>query len=1142
VTRDDAGRVIPLSERFNPQSQDIRYSLKPGPEEGKGEAGVKAQGAKAKAVVKDTIASAVEIVANTLSGKPAYPGARPELARWKRIFQTIANYADDVPALRVMFDAAVESVTRKSEFTSWLLNSAGDFAQDKDIEAFNAGKKDTAAAAWLAERNKTDEKDSDLTALRKFKKASKMAYKTFSDYIFRRDLNRFGGRVEVEILRDAGGAVTATNYTAYTPGIGKKLGTFQTENEAWMTVFEHEFQRVQEKHGKAVALAVWRFRMINHRAHMLLMSSMDTVKQELDRVGEPHPKVWASENGKNVKVDIFEALRRIGDLRGSYMPRRRSSGGWKVVATKEGTAGRLELFTGQVFAKKRMRELEREGYTVKLDRSGRPSEEAFGAASLVATQDIINAALDKAKHDITGKKTLEDFGYTMEVRPEKRKDGTSETDFVISGERKRKHNTVFKAFGGRYYARKKGGEKAWHFVNAPSNIDQRISDALEQDEGSFDRTATLVFANAFVEQVADIIHSRGSRASKIGRSEATGQDVFQGYETDSLLAVAGSVASIAGGSAKSELLNKMIRAMTGTTVSWQDFTAEVDMKSLDMKERQELWKAYQDFVKEQRIDSATQPTAYKEADSYLREAFRNDSDMDRIMGAIRGIASLKYLASFSSPIVNLTAMITSVPAILHAAGVPFLKIPGLIAKNFSAYTRYIAHYEFGRGLGLPKDSEAHWIMQRIVAEGWDAAQFNREAVSMLQSMAGRTVSNITDKALIMFQWTERVNRATTIAAAYEGIRRANPSLSQEDALKKAKKVSDDAHGVYGKAATHAMGRGDTAGAHVIRSFTMFKTFPLNYFWQMVKLSANKDSRDIKAALYMLISPIVIGGLGAIPLWSPLVTALKSLIRWILPGDDDPEEDFYQWVGDEFGGGAERTMRHGLAGGVAGVNLRGSLQMDLQSPFEWGDGQGGPKMDVLKALGPIGGLVSDVAIAGRDIAHGDFLRAGENMAPRLVASPLRAIREAKEGVTTRAGTPVFWGDEQLQPTVTDTVRRALGFNPSDISEKRDQQWSERETQMRFQNRQRAIYDRVRAWARKDGDAEEWAAISREIEAYNRMVERSRVPGLPDITKRGLDSVTRRATSPNTTEKSRAKEEGGDEESVEDLTDYMPDLEE
>jgi hypothetical protein len=574
--------------------------------------------------------------------------------------------------------------------------------------------------------------------------------------------------------------------------------------------------------------------------------------------------------------------------------------------------------------------------------------------------------------------------------------------------------------------------------------------------------------------LADIVKQRGYMSSRIKRN----RDYWTGFETDMLLSGTQYAKGLSAGVAKKQAAQQLIAAVTGRDIPWQQW--QIDNPDGD-------YDGYLAFVDSRKIDPTKQPELYSDVMNWIQEMLRNEEQSDRVMGTLQGIAVVKFLGlRVSSAVVNATNMVQAVPATIssHTGGT----IRGALAEVTRAATTY---GKFRAGKDISKSDRT--VLLEIVNRGWDAAQFNQESVAVLQSKFGRGWSTLSEWSMKLFGAVERVNRATTILAAYNQFV-ANTSLTHEEALMKAKHASDRAHGVYGKATRPAWTRGSW---NPLRLAFTFAKFSQNYAMNMTEMGLKGDH---KAAAYMLLSPALLAGTSA-TLAAPVLFALASALGI---GGDDPEEEFYAWAEETFG--TDRFARHGLAG-LAGVNLKGSIQMNNPMPTKLEEIYGAP-----------GAVFTDMWKGLKHFGKGEVYKGIEAFAPTGIGSAFKAAREATEGVSTGSYSPVYYGNEPIKADGIDATLRFFGFNPSSISGIREKQWHEKQVAQKFQERRNEINTMIKRYGiYGKGDRYE---IYREIQRYNELV---RGTGRRDISlispAKQFRTIIKRALTPNKTERFR-----------------------
>jgi hypothetical protein len=285
------------------------------------------------------------------------------------------------------------------------------------------------------------------------------------------------------------------------------------------------------------------------------------------------------------------------------------------------------------------------------------------------------------------------------------------------------------------------------------------------------------------------------------------------------------------------------------------------------------------------------------------------------------------------------------------------------------------------------------------------------------------------------------------------------------------------------------------------AFTFVK-FSQNY---MLNIAEMIGRRDYKNAAYMVLSPAVLGGIGA----SVATPVLMALVKAAGIGGDDPEEALYSWAERELG--SDRLLRHGLPG-LVGVSLKGSLAVNNPVPTT-----------IEELFGAPGSLFFDLRDAYKETRRGAYGKALEKTLPTGLVAPVKAWREYSEGVTTGSYSRVYYGDQPLKGTAWDAALRSLSFNPSGLAGAREKQWSEKKIHDRYQEEKQNIHTKIKkAWLKGGGkvDHADWMELAGELEEYNERVKASGVPGLSPITKKSVRTMLKRNAKPQKRELERA----------------------
>ena len=1014
---------------------------------------------------------------------------RQDITLFDMILSVPLHYAKKVPNLGRMFKAALEKPDRRYELIEGL---SKDSATDKY----------TQKAGEDLQKQRPEE------------------YAKLGEYLIHRDRNSIGYKVKQN--------EDATIFELFTPQ-GKKVGTYESEYIAWENAILKEINDYKTKNPKASdqALEFLRlFRTSSHKGFDLYIHNLREIIAWYESRGKEPIVVLESQRGrkKTIQIDFRVAMAEMGDRRGYYFPRKHKSGEFALRATKKDARGnnienpRLEFFDmalkkqpGEIKNWKnvfnsmtpigrRARKLQKQGYKVTVDVSNQLPEDVYEMiAPYVGTQATINEVLAK----ISEKQwTLEDFGLSMIDRGT----GPGKRDFIVHGPTSKTMTPIFKDLGGKWRPSAPGEPYAWHFGNARKGFEDRLVKALMKSEDIVDHQMKTLFAQFLAEEYANVIKARGFRGHMVKRAEVTGTDVWVGYEEDPTIAIAQYIRDLSSGESKREMALKMVRAFTGTDITWQQYKEEIAERGAKAD-----YDEYLDFVEERRIHPTEQKRAFKAGNAYMKHMLRNEEAVDRIVGIIKGLAVLKYLGGrvLAAPAINLTALATSVPATMNAyANIPIHKVPGYLAKAAKLY----GQYKWGK---IKPSRSIRNLFDEIETKGWHKAQYNREALSVLQSRLGKGWNRAIEWSMLAFGLSEQLNRVSTIAGTYIAIKAQTPArqFDHEAALKMAKDVSDNAHGSYGKHNYPYLAQGGKL-ARIIQLGYVFKTFSHHYLLNMIDIGFKK--KNAKAFAYMAISPAIIAGTGAF-VGKQVVFGLVNLFLKAFDKDvDDPEESFYSWADDTFGEYAENIARYGIVGAL-GANIKGSLEIGITDI----------PTTLVELLGAPGSIVEDFYYGGKSILKGDWAKGLEKVLPTALGNTIRSVREGTQGVTDRSNSPVFYGKEQLMPDMIDSIYRFISFNPARVAAAREKQWRERKVERSYSERRRAIYDKIRKFYSRPSEnrlKSDWLDILEEIREYNaRIRRRGLYPEIPMMNSRSIRTTLRRGFRPSKRERLRAKRE-------------------
>ncbi len=1049
----------------------------------------------------------------SLSGKEDV-NARAELGVLTSFLNTINHYAKKVPALDLVYRAAHKLRDDKHILENLVFNMGTKGEGESEL----AMLRDFVYQGlnWR-ERNFTGKTNAE--------------WKKLEQYVLDYDREAVAMRV-----KEDGGEFVLFDEE------GKEVKRYKTEDAAYEAAYLTEGRNlITAGYSKEAARALLAMRHIGHRGHAQLRDSFLERLKVYELLGVEPPKV-RDNNGE--MVTIWEALTRMGDRRTYHYPRMRDNYQYVALATKQKGTGKDAVNLAPPYRKHFLTEKGRQAWSAKMKGKGykityelneTPGEYTFQGVDVAKLNSLLQSALDHMEKSKTDDYEIGEFGFRAFHYDYILKDGTPEQHLMVvpmgnkrKAARKRFGKILKEEFGGNWYEyndESKGDSgEGWHFINPPGNLKKSILKRMIHHEYKV-LGVTQAFGEEMAKEMANLLHSHGSRSAKIGRGKETGIDVYRGYDEDVLRSVTRSGKAIAAGTAKRVMALSMNRAIMGTDVTWEEYKREhPPKKGLTKTELgvyyRELWDEYDAMVEKKRLHSGIQKRAFKEAIQFSNEMIRNEETIERVFGHMKGLAALKYLSGIAPAVVNLTALITNMPAVmLHFGKIPMRQAPVLIARGLNAYRKHWMYAKFGKGEGLTGDDK--WLFDEITKRGWDDALFNMEAMEVLQNNVQRHYGRMLEFALAPFAITEKFNRASSIAGSFWGLQSQHKgpltAEAKEAMLQQAKLITDKGHAVYGKETLPSWMRGSGVGAQVAKSWYMYKTFTHNYLQILGEMGVGAfkgDKNAAKSFAWLLLSPGIVGGTGA-TLFTPVAKlALKALAAVLgFEEPDDPEEEFNKWMGDTFGPVGERTTRSGVAG-LMGLNLKGSLSIGITDV----------PTSISDLLGAPASMVEDFYDGGANIARGDFWLGAEQIAPRVLASPMKAYRELTRGVTTRSNQPVFYGDERLKASFMDALTRSFGFNPAGLSEKREEQWAERMNKQKYDDRRSEIYKKVRRLALKPIKSRtEWLEILQEVEAYNARVRRKKLGYVPQITPATLKSILTKTEKAPAAERRRSKPE-------------------
>ncbi|MDA3807192.1 MAG: hypothetical protein PF440_04680 [Thiomicrorhabdus sp.] len=549
--------------------------------------------------------------------------------------------------------------------------------------------------------------------------------------------------------------------------------------------------------------------------------------------------------------------------------------------------------------------------------------------------------------------------------------------------------------------------------------------------------------NQITVGIGKLFETRNTLTSRAARQK----DYWQGFETDINRALTNYAQGTAAAEARRITARNMVLAFTGRDISFNDWVSEFGIADENATEEN-----YRAFAKKRAINPVKQKALWEDTQTFISHFLKPHNTFAKAIGIIKTLAVIKYLGwRVSSPAVNMTNMATGVIGTMSAkTNIGIIKSWKLVGHAADTYIRY--QTELGRKLGKHKQSakvtdEERKVYSYISANGFDSPLYNYVAAAAGQQTGSRVFNAISRNAMFMFGYSEKVNRALTIKAAFDAIRQSKTGFNKnhdklnteydstnkklkaqafEGLMNAAKQISDDAHGSYGKASKPWL----IQKYKILDLPYTFTKFTHNYMLNMYNVGFN--DRQVKEALYLLMAPGFLAGAGA-SIATPVLNMMFSKI-W-----DDPEEEFYDYIDRAFG--SDTFARTGLIGQLTGFSFKGNLEPNIPSFKETKDLLGAPAnvfLDVIKAI---------------DHFHYDeYSKATEVFMFSMLGNIVKGKREYYEGITTAGYGPKYYGKEAIKTSEYEFLLRILSLTPNRLQIIGAKQWSEK--------KQKAKYDKIR----------------------------------------------------------------------------------
>ena len=340
--------------------------------------------------------------------------------------------------------------------------------------------------------------DSFVPFVSKIKKRDKASYVEANDYLT--DVGATGKGFSLKEVQN--------KWAVLTPG-RNILKRFEKESDACDFMISAESKMLKERgfSDNAIAL-VAKFRGVTNRIFDLLAADWRMQIETARRYGFEEPTaVLLNDEGKQERVNLSTLVAQTGDLRGTYFPRERPTGHYKLIA-KRGTEEKiLEIY----------------------DMYWRPN----------VTDSALKAAIKAGMHKYATKmtrkkKALEAQGYTVTIKPIRK----------IADD-------VFDAPG---------------LLTAVESVLMEATKGSEDTDTATAKVLQKVY-NTLASNIENIYKKKGTLSSRVRRSK----EHWLGYETDMLTVAINSAQKAAAGVARRETARDMLLAFTGRDISLEAY-------------------------------------------------------------------------------------------------------------------------------------------------------------------------------------------------------------------------------------------------------------------------------------------------------------------------------------------------------------------------------------------------------------------------------------------------------------------------------------------------------------------------------------------------------------------------------------------
>jgi hypothetical protein len=230
---------------------------------------------------------------------------------------------------------------------------------------------------------------------------------------------------------------------------------------------------------------------------------------------------------------------------------------------------------------------------------------------------------------------------------------------------------------------------------------------------------------------------------------------------------------------------------------------------------------------------------------------------------------------------------------------------------------------------------------------------------------------------------------------------------------------------------------------------------------------------------MLSLQFAVAGTLGLPMASVIISAAEALLDW---DDDDPREleaEYRQMLADALGKTGGRIVAKGFIDALTPVSIHGRLTLsDLWFRTSDRDLEGAAyELDVLKAvIGPMASIATGFLAGAGLMKRGHIERGIEQMVPKFVKDPLKALRYTLDDARTM-------NDIKLKDMApVEIFSKLIGFASSDLSDLYGQSNAVRNIDSALRDRRASLIERMRD-ARANSDYSRKRQVQGEINRFN-----------------------------------------------------------